>query len=348
VGGQEPDRSMAFLKYDKLANGCSAMNIAACFPDGGENYDDQPETRAIVYSTEEEQLDTEPARAIYRYRDETFPNDPINKLCWVDLKEWLPDDDGPEACFTNATVEWGRIKEIDGEQWIVTTIVDSTTKAQVVLVELDDPGNVIPVTGGTNDPARFWDKFNPITWYDPATDSYMLVLRQHNINIQHSDIAIWQRQSNGDWEHFLTFNAVNIGEDMMEQYQKKFCLSPEPFIWDERSYIAFSTSDSLQQSTANDGNIWIVRVPINQAEAIGFSRRVNDRPTGQVERRRFEAESFVLRTAQGAPITPVIYYSMWEKAPDDDDINCDYSTGDPLAPFEFHTLRRAETGLTLP
>jgi hypothetical protein len=350
VGQEEPDRSVGFVKYNESAFGCTT-DITACFQEGGENHAYQPETRAIVYSTEEEDMDTEPARAIYRYRNEPDNADPINKLCWIDLNEWLPDDDGPETCFENDTVEWGRIKEIDGEQWIVTTIIDNTQKMQVVLVDLDNPNGptgLIRITGLTNDPARFSDKFNPMTWYDPATQSYMLVLRQNYLNVQHSDIAIWQRQPNGQWTHFLTFNAVDIGEEMSDTHRKTFLLSPEPFVWGGRSYILFSSSDSLQQSTANDGNIWIMRVPTSPSEEIDFSRRLNDRPEGgQDERRRFEAESFVLRTTVGAPITPVVYYSMWEDE-EDDGVNCEYSTGDPVAPFEFHTLRRAETGLTLP
>jgi hypothetical protein len=346
-GNPGTDRSMAFVKYKATALGCDEDNIDLCFLDGGEKPTMQPQTRAIVYSTEEEELNTDPARAIYRYRDETLPEEPINKLCWVDLKELLPDDDAPEACYEEPSVEWGRIKEIDGEQWIVTTILDEATmKMQVVLVELADPDNVVPITGGLgHDPQRWWAKFNPITWYDPATDSYMLVLRQTRPNEEESDIAIWQRQTDGTWDPFISFGADDIQENFDDDFPKTFCLSPEPFVWEGRSYIAFSTSDALQVSMANDGNIWIAKVPVTNSGGLNESRRVNTRIPPQDARRRFEAETFILRDMENNPITPVIYYSMWE-VPGDDDINCDY-TGDPKAPFEFHTLHRAATGLTL-
>jgi hypothetical protein len=170
--GVDTDRSMAFLKYDADADGCEITSMEDCFPLGGENGDDHPETRAIVYSTEEEELNSEPARAVYRYRLPQAQGD-LNGLCWVDLNEWL-DNTGPETCFYEPTVEWGRITEIDAAQYVVTTFESGFFDLmQAALVSVNDPEDVEIITGKTdsgaaNDPQPHWEKFNPITVVRPC------------------------------------------------------------------------------------------------------------------------------------------------------------------------------------
>jgi hypothetical protein len=347
AGGEDPPRSAAFVRYDAGATGCSASNLAACFADAGEVPTEQPQTRAIVYSTEEEALDSAPAKAVYRHRD-TAANPPVNELCWIDLEEWL-DDSGSETCYAEDSVEWGRIKDIDGELWVVTTIEDGHGRAQAALVSVEDPQVVETLTGGITgagaDPNYAATKFNPITWYDPAMETHMRVVRQHDLNAEQSDIAIWrQEQIIGQgtvWVHHRSFSAEDIGEDMELEPPLVFSLSPEPFVWEGRSYIALSTADALTIDAATDGNIWIVRVPMDN-EVLGYSRRVNERSENPEDnRRRVEAESYVLEDAQGNPAEPVIYYSLWED--EDDTGNCQYPTG--TAALERLTLHRAETGL---
>jgi hypothetical protein len=132
--------------------------------------------------------------------------------------------------------------------------------------------------------------------------------------------------------HYLTLTPEDIGEEDLD-----VVLSPEPFVFDDESYIVFSTSDDLFIDNKTDGNIWVARLAHGSPPSIDWSRQVNTRVGSQQVRRRVEGEVYIL--PDGDPVRPVIYYSMLEHAGQDNLVNCNYEDAQG---FEVNTLRKAE------
>jgi hypothetical protein len=228
--------------------------------------------------------------------------------------------------------------------YLITTTEDGDDVAQVTIVSLEDPQEVDIVTGesddqlSTYDPGHDQNKFTPIVWHDPVTDDDLLIMRQSFPEAtEASEIAIWRKTGINAWVHYLTLTPEDIGEEDLD-----VILSPEPFVFDDQSYIVFSTSDDLFIDNKTDGNIWVARLANGNPPSIGvdWSRQVNTRPTSpspQAVRRRIEGEVYIL--TDGSPVRPIIYYTMIEDRINDDDINCDYFSAQGL---ENNTLRRAE------
>jgi hypothetical protein len=359
------NRTVGMMKYNPPT--CGIQNPAGCFHDQiqiplSEN-EEFCVVRASVYTTEEEDLDDEPAAAAYQYREvntSPCPDPPGQEekgLRWDNLEEW-DGQAGNETSYSEPTAPWGRIEKVtegnDAGLWVVTTTDDVNDVAQVTLVRLDNPGTVVVVTGNDDnqdpdyDPGYAQKKFNPIIWHDPNTTDDLLVMRQSAATSPtESEIAVWRKSGNNDWLHHFTFTPEEIGDGDLP-----FALSPEPFVWDGRSYIVFSTADALNFDMQDDGNMWVVRLdwdplyPSGGEASIDWSRQVNIRPGGQEARRRLEGEVYVL--TEGDPVRPVIYYSMFENQFLDDEI-CDYD--EDTQSFEVSTLHIAEVcppGLTDP
>jgi hypothetical protein len=317
------DLAVGIRKYNELATDCDT-NAASCFPS---NLDGQvPDTgdidftdRAFVYTTEEETLDYR-AQALYNYQD--LANSEDNGVRWAVLDEWLPSGSEGEEAFEDDTVVWGRLQELRtgpnaNDRLLKGVTVHSAGGPgnQVFLIDAADPGSVseIQVTTGAG------IKFAPYLFFnsDPnnSYDTNMVVFRQaaSQLPVQ-SDIVIWYQPTlGGSWSHFLTITAEDLGEDG----ERDFLLSPEAFTYDGKTWILFSSSNTLEVASQTDGNIWVARVDTGALQAIRLNSRAA--PPNDV-RPRYEGEVYF---PDGDP--PVFFYS--KEAILDADSDCPFETG---------------------
>lgn len=205
------------------------------------------------------------------------------------------DDETTERTFTTAGdigARWA-----DGERaFVLAKEVDSVK--QLFWVDIDTEV-VNQITFDTD------DKFSVFPWYAPEYDDLLL-----SAVINFNSVGIFRR-INGIWTRIYTFELPSVFQ---------FVSSPEPFVHNNRSYIAVVAAKSLigvkpfPYLPAEESQIWIANIDENAP----FFRRIDN---GVPELRRSEPEAFMLTTG------PAIYYTQNDSV-----------TGNAL-------LRVADTGL---
>jgi hypothetical protein len=186
------------------------------------------------------------------------------------------DDPASEVTFTTIGGVGGRWAE--GERAFVAPREEGGIK-QLFWVDIDS-NTVTQITSDAD------DKFNPIPWRAPEYNEQLI---SATINFTHVGIF---RRIEGVWTRIYTFRVPS-------EYQ--FVSSPEPFVHNQKSYIAVVAARELGTQPlpylpAGPSEIWIANIDSRAP----FFRRIDGGPAGI---RRAEPEPFPLATG------PAVFYT---------------------------------------
>lgn len=294
--------------------------------------------RAIVYTSEEESYNYAPAKTVYHY---TALGSGTNQLRFTDIATWFPGPGTEAPPITADPPQWGRIQEYrdasnNKQLWISTVQKDAGVDRIKLINTATGASQWVTPTVNT------FAKFNPFLFYDPTTQTNLVVIRS-NENVATpatSNIEIWQENPRGSqvWGSvpYQSIAATDLlNPDGSDESPRPFLLSPETFVASDKAYVVFSSADELKVDMQMDGNIWVAKVgaPVSAV-------RVNTRLASPDDQRiRVEGEIYFGTTL--TPGIPVVYYSQIADATDPPTYSDCVPVGSGGYSVRNFTLRRA-------
>lgn len=199
--------------------------------------------------------------------------DTSNEQNGVSWREW--NSAATERTFFNAGTSGGRW--IPNQNKFVAPVKDEQGITQIAIVDTDNE-SVTQISFDSR------NKFAFIAWHAPEFDGIAI-----SALIDGQSVGVWT-QVEDTWQQVLELSAPSVFD---------FASSPEPFVYNGRSYIAMIAAEGI-------GYPGFPYVPNSQSEVWvlglegGFARRVDD---GTSNVRRVEPEPFI--TDNG----PIIYFN---------------------------------------
>jgi len=175
--------------------------------------------------------------------------DPIGSIAWLD------EAGGAETDLTAIRPGFAGFRWLDGGDLLATTLADGPDEGEIEIIDVSDGSRTVV----TDDFAARGEKFDPYPWLAPEFGDALAVIAA----LDDSDIGVYtDTDSDGLLE--LTARMAPPPESGLT-----FIQSPEPFIYDGKSYIVLTLKDvdGPIATDVNDAQIWIYGL---EADAEGF------------------------------------------------------------------------------
>jgi hypothetical protein len=152
-----------------------------------------------------------------------------------------------ESEYVGAT--FGKFMHLEtGEDLIITTM--RTGLFRQPIVALDSDGPIVVPRQLTHGPGAYLGVEQ--LWFDPGSGRHMLVA----VHVVRDDIVIKVHREDpplsAKFEEYFVFDVEATGEDTPGL---EWLSSPEPFVWNDKSYLLFLIGDAASFPRISNGNM---------------------------------------------------------------------------------------------